>query len=131
LGKRLSLEAESNGIKIKINSVIADDIQTLVFYEIEDTNNDNQYMMNYDDGVFAENKHEILSRETSPRYYPPDLESDINNKEKNVFHGKLSLLPLKKDDGTIKLKITKLEKLIRDSTVENRFMGYNSMAYEA
>ncbi|MBW8351731.1 DUF4179 domain-containing protein, partial [Bacillus sp. IITD106] len=68
LGKRLSLEAESNGIKIKINSVIADDIQTLVFYEIEDTNKDNQYVMNYDDGVFAENKHEILSREASPRY---------------------------------------------------------------
>ncbi|MBS4197326.1 DUF4179 domain-containing protein [Lederbergia citri] len=131
LGERLNMEAESNGIKIKIKSVIADDIQTLVFYEIEDRNKDNQYVMNYDDGVFAENKHEIMSREASPRYYPPDLKSDLNNKEKNVFHGKLSLLPLKTDDGTIKLKITKLEKLIRDSSDQNRSMAYKSMAYEA
>ncbi|MBW8352034.1 hypothetical protein K0H71_21770, partial [Bacillus sp. IITD106] len=63
--------------------------------------------------------------------YPPDLKSDLNNKEKNVFHGKLSLLPLKTDDGTIKLKITKLEKLIRDSSDQNRSMAYKSMAYEA
>jgi DNA-directed RNA polymerase specialized sigma24 family protein len=34
LGERLNLEAESNGVKIKIISAIADDVQTLVFYEI-------------------------------------------------------------------------------------------------
>ncbi|MBS4198104.1 DUF4179 domain-containing protein [Bacillus sp. FJAT-49732] len=130
LGERLNLEAESNGIKIKIKSVIADDIQTLVFYEIEDKAKENQYAMNYDDGVFAENKYEIMSRDTSPMYYPPDLKSDLNNKEKNVYHGKLSLLPLKMDNGTIKLKITKLQKLIRNSSVQESYMAYKNMAYE-
>ena len=67
LGERLNLEEESKGVKIKIKSAIADDVQTLVFYQIEDTEQDNQYMMNYDDGVFVENEHEIMSREANPR----------------------------------------------------------------
>ncbi|MBS4220514.1 DUF4179 domain-containing protein [Bacillus sp. FJAT-49711] len=131
LGERLNLEAESNGIKIKLKSVVADDIQTLVFYEIEDTDKENQYMLNYDDGVFAENKHEIMSREISPTYYPPDLKSDLNNKANNVYHGKLSLLPIKADNETIKLKITKLQRLIRDPSRQNSPLAYESMAYEA
>jgi hypothetical protein len=130
LGERLNLEAESNGVKIKIKSAIADDVQTLVFYEIEDTVEDNQYVMNYDDGVLVDNEYEIMSREGNTRYYPPDLESDVNNEERNVYQGKVSLLPLTKGNGTIKLKITKLLKLIRDSSDQNRFMASENMEYE-
>ncbi|MDR7239252.1 sigma-70 family RNA polymerase sigma factor [Neobacillus drentensis] len=129
LGERLNLESESKGVKVKIKSAIADDVQTLVFYEIEDTKEDNQYVMNYDDGVSVENQYEIMSPETNPRYYPTDSESDVNKEEKNVFHGKISLLPIKKDNGTIKLKITKLQ-LIRDSTDRNRITAYENVEYE-
>jgi RNA polymerase sigma factor (sigma-70 family) len=124
LGESLNLEAESNGVKIKIKSAIADDVQTLVFYEIEDTEEDNQYVMNFDDGLFVENELEIMSPEAYPRYYPPDLESDVNKEEKNVYQGKISLKPLSKDTGTIKLKITKLHKLLRDSSVRNGFRAF-------
>ncbi|MBV7506780.1 DUF4179 domain-containing protein [Bacillus sp. sid0103] len=130
LGERLNLEAESNGVKIKINSAIADDVQTLVFYEIEDTDEDNQYVMNYDDGVLVENEYEIMSHEANQKYYPPDLQSDVNNEEKNVYQGKISLLPLSKDNGTIKLKITRLQKLIRDSSDRNSLMAYENKDYE-
>ncbi|WNS76437.1 DUF4179 domain-containing protein [Bacillus sp. DTU_2020_1000418_1_SI_GHA_SEK_038] len=129
LGQRLNLEAESDGVKIKIKSAISDDVQTVVFYEIEDTNEDNQYMMNYDDGVFVENEYEIMRRATYPKFYPPDLESDINNKEKNVYHGKISLLPLTEDNGTIQLKITKLVKLIRNASDPNVFSHYGNMEF--
>jgi hypothetical protein len=131
LGERLNLEAESNGVKIKIKGAVADDIQTQIFYEIEDTNEDNQYMMNYHDGgVLVENAYDIMSTETDPRYYPPDLESDVNKEEKNLYQGKISLPPLTKDKGTIKLNITKLQKLIRDSSNPNGFGGYENMEYE-
>ncbi|WML42732.1 sigma-70 family RNA polymerase sigma factor [Neobacillus sp. PS3-40] len=116
LGERLNLEAESGGVKIKIKSAIADDIQTLVFYEIEDTNGKNQYMLNNDIGALVENENEIMRHETPPSYYPPDLESDVNNEEKNIYHGKISLLPLSMDNGTIKLKITNLQKLFHNSS---------------
>ncbi|MEH7745450.1 sigma-70 family RNA polymerase sigma factor [Neobacillus drentensis] len=130
LGERLNIEAESDGVKIKIRSAIADDIQTLVFYEIEDTNDENQYMMNYDDGVFVENELEIMNTEGHPRYYPPDLKSNVNNKKKNVYQGKISLLPLKTENGTIKLKITKLLKLIRDSSDQNDINANENIGYE-
>lgn len=124
LGERLNLEAESNGVKIRIKSAIADDVQTLVLYEIEDSNEENQYVMNYDDGVYVENESEIMNLEAYPRYYPPDLESDVNKEEKNVYHGKISLRPLSTDNGTIKLKITKLHKLFHDSSDRNGFGAY-------
>ncbi|MBS4197322.1 DUF4179 domain-containing protein [Lederbergia citri] len=119
LGERLNLEAESNGIKVRIKSVIADDIQTLVFYEIEDTVKESQYLIDYYEGVSVENEYEIMSHTTYPRYYPPDLNSDQNNKEKNVYLGKISLRPLLNDKDSIKLTITKLQKLIRDYSEEN------------
>ncbi|MFC4803093.1 DUF5643 domain-containing protein [Neobacillus sp. GCM10023253] len=131
LGERLNLEAESAGVKIKIKSAIADDVQTLILYEIEDTEEDNQYVMDYNEGFFVENEHDIMSRDTYPRYYPPDLKSAKNNREKNVYHGKISLLPLTTDNGTIKLKITKLQKLIRDTTDQNSFKPYGNMENKA
>ncbi|MFJ8066893.1 DUF4179 domain-containing protein [Psychrobacillus sp. NPDC096426] len=123
-GQRLNLEAESDGVKITIKSVIADDVQTLLFYEIEDTVEDNQYMIINDSrGVFVWNENEIMSNTIFPTYYPPDLESDLNKKEKNVFRGKLSLFPLKTDNGTIELQITNLKN--RDSTAQQDFWGYS------
>jgi len=130
LGERLNLEAESDGVKIKIKGAVADDVQTLVFYEIEDTEKDNQYVLNYDDGVNVKNEHEIMSREAYPRYYPPNLESDVNNKEKNVYKGKISLLPLKTDNGTIKLKITRLQKLVHNSPDRNALRADMELEYE-
>ncbi|MCH6265122.1 DUF4179 domain-containing protein [Neobacillus citreus] len=131
LGERLNLEAESAGVKIKIKSAIADDVQTLILYEIEDTEEDNQYVMDYNEGFFVENEQDIMSRDTYPRYYPPDLKSAENNREKNVYHGKISLLPLTTDNGTIKLKITKLQKLIRDASDQNSFRPYGNMENKA
>lgn len=130
LGENLNLEAESSGIKINIKSAIADDFQTLVFYEIEDTEEDNQYIMENFEGVFVENQAEIMSPEGYLRYYPPDLESNVNKEKRNVFQGKMSLLPLTSDNGTIKLKITKLHKLIRDSSDQNDSSAYGNLEYE-
>lgn len=130
LGEKLNLEAESNGVKIKIKGAVADEIQTLVFYEIEHTQEDNQYVMDYHDGISVENEYVIMNRETFPRYYPPDLESEINKEEKNVYHGKISLLPLTEENGTIKLRITKIHKLIREASNQNGFIGYDGMEYE-
>lgn len=129
LGERLNLEAESDGVKIKIRGVIADDVQTLVFYEIENINEKSQYVMNYDDGVFVENKLEIMKPLANQRYYPPDLESNINNEKKNVYHGKISLPPLTTKNGTIKLKITKLQKLFRDSSAQNGYSPNGNVKY--
>ncbi|MGA9228482.1 MAG: DUF4179 domain-containing protein, partial [Mesobacillus sp.] len=64
LGQRVNLEAENEGVKIKITGVVADDVQTLIFYKIEDTDEENQYMMNYEDGLNVENENEVLNQQT-------------------------------------------------------------------
>ncbi|MCJ8008081.1 sigma-70 family RNA polymerase sigma factor [Lederbergia wuyishanensis] len=127
MGKRLNMEAESGGVKIKLKSVIADDIQTLIFYEIEDTVGENQYMIDYYEGVSVEDEYKIMSHTTPPRYFPPDLKSDSNNIEKNVYQGKLSLRPLLNDKDTIKFKIIKLHKLIRDDSEQNILIDYENI----
>jgi len=127
LGKRMNLEAESDGVKVKITGVIADDVQTLVFYKIEDTEDDNKYLMNYEDGLYVENENEVLSQETYPRYYMPDLKAEMNKKEKNVFYGRVGLRPLKKDADTVKLKISKLMKMIPNP---DESIGYNTWNVE-
>jgi DNA-directed RNA polymerase specialized sigma24 family protein len=116
LGERLNLEAESNGVKIKIKSVVADEFQTLIFYEIEDTEDNKQYVINYGDGLSVENEREILSNEIYPQYQPPDPDSELNKKKQNVFHGKISLPPLKEDSKTLNLEISKLARIAGDSS---------------
>jgi len=110
-GEMLNLEAESNGVKVKIKSAISDEFQTLIFYEIEDTEADNQYAILFGDGVFVENEMDLMNTDAYPIYYPPDLESAVNKEKKNVYHGKMGLLPIREDNGTIKLVITQLMKL--------------------
>lgn len=110
-GEMLNLEAESNGVKVKIKNAISDEFQTLIFYEIEDTEADNQYGIMFGDGVFVENEIDLVNTDVYPLNYPPDLESAINKEKKNVYHGKMGLFPIREDNGTIKLVITQLMKL--------------------
>ncbi|WP_419954024.1 DUF4179 domain-containing protein [Neobacillus niacini] len=127
LGERLNLEDESDGVKIKIKSAISDEVQTLVFYEIEDMKKDNRYVINNFEGVYVENQHEIMDGDGYQGYYPPDLEADMNKEEKNVYHGKISLQPINKDNGTIKLQISKLQRIIRDSANQDGGLGFQIM----
>ncbi|WP_102261080.1 DUF4179 domain-containing protein [Mesobacillus jeotgali] len=120
-GQRLNLEAESNGVKVKIKGVVADDIQTLVFYEIHDTKEDKQHFMTFEDGVTVENEFDIMKRDTYPRYSFPDVEAEMNKGGKNVFYGKIALRPLEEDQGEIKLRITKIQELANDAGVSFGF----------
>ncbi|WLR54516.1 DUF4179 domain-containing protein [Mesobacillus subterraneus] len=126
LGQRLNLEAESYGVNIKIRGVVADDYQTLVFYEIEDTNEDKQYVMFLEDGVFIENENDLMKHETYPRYYPPDLKAKMNKKEKNVYYGVIGLRPIEENSGVLKLNITRLQELALDGQEASWGFGYRS-----
>ncbi|MFT9600451.1 DUF4179 domain-containing protein [Mesobacillus sp.] len=130
LGQRLSLEAESEGVKIRIKGVVADDYQTLVFYEIEDTNEDKQYVMFSEDGVFIENENELMKHDTYPRHYPPDLKAEMNKREKNVFYGKIGLRPLEENSGVLKLNIERIQELALDEQEARLGFGYRSNGFK-
>ncbi len=116
LGEPLNLEEESNGIKVKIKTAIADEYQTLIYFEIEDTNDDsNKYMINVFDGVYIENEREILDDRAFPFFNFP-IEKIGQEKDENIFSGKFSLLPISQESGTIKLKLTNLLKVTENSS---------------
>ncbi|WP_179884987.1 DUF4179 domain-containing protein [Bacillus sp. AFS015802] len=128
LGERLNLEAESDGVKITIKSVVADDVQTLVFYEIEDKKKDNRYMMNPYEGLYIENERDIMSTDPNTRYYSPPIDQDdIHNEEKNVYKGTMSLFPVSVDEGTIKLSVARLMQLPQDP--KKGFGGARGMTF--
>jgi DNA-directed RNA polymerase specialized sigma24 family protein len=126
-GQRLSLEAENDGVKVKIKGVVADDVQTLVFYEIHNMKEDKKYFMSLEDGLSVVNEFDIMRRETYPRFSIPDVEAEMNKKEKNVFYGKVALRPLEEDQGVIKLRITKLQELTDDPSLS---FGFTSGDYK-
>ncbi|MGM0852875.1 MAG: DUF4179 domain-containing protein [Bacillota bacterium] len=122
LGERLNLESESNGVKITIKSVVADDVQTLVFYEIEDTEKDNRYMMNAHEGVHIENEYDVMRRDQQHMYYSPPVDQDeIQNADKNVYKGTMSLLPVSVNSGTIKLNVARLMQFAQDPQKDEAF----------
>ena len=126
-GQRLNLEAESNGVKVKIKGVVADDIQTLVFYEIHDTKEDKQYFLNYEDGLSVLNEYTIMKLDTYPRFSIPDVEAEMNKKDKNVFYGKVALKPLDEEQAVIKLKVDRIQRLADNASLS---FGFTSGDYK-
>ena len=120
-GQRLNLEAESDGVKVKIKGVVADDLQTLIFYEIHDMKEDKQYFMNYEDGLSVLNEYTIMKLDTYPRYSIPDIEAEMNKKDKNVFYGKVALKPLDEEQAVIKLKVDRIQRLADNASLSHGF----------
>ncbi|MEI5905567.1 DUF4179 domain-containing protein [Bacillus spongiae] len=116
LGERLNLEKESNGVKVTIKSAIADEFQTLIYYEIEDTTGENQYVVpHYDDGVTIENEQEIMNTNVLKIFPPNHFEEIEKNQNKNVYNGIISLYPIISDNETLELRLTQLMKVVQSS----------------
>ena len=107
LGDYVNVEAESNGVNITVTSVVADDVQTHIYYEIEDRNKENKYMVDFTNGIQIVNQDELVI---------PEIKPIINNHlglysdKSNVYKGRLSIAPLAASEGIIKLKLDKIQK---------------------
>jgi len=111
LGEFLNLEAESNGVKVTITSVVADDIQTLIYYEIEDQQKDNTYMINFSEGLQITNQDKIWKSEDEPSYSSVNNHLTIYSDSNQVFKGRLGAAPMSTDEGVIQLELSKLERV--------------------
>ncbi|MFC5587451.1 DUF4179 domain-containing protein [Sporosarcina soli] len=110
LGDYLNLVAESNGVKVTITSVVADDIQTLIYYEVEDQKKENKYMINYTEGLRIANQDDLWSNEDD--YSPVNNHLSIYSESSHVYKGRLGTAPLSTNEGTIQLELSKLQKVI-------------------
>jgi hypothetical protein len=117
LGEKLDLEAESNGIKVRITSVAADDIQTLIYYEVENLKGEDLFMPDYD-GIQVLNADEYWGNQDEPSFSPIRSQMNLYSDQKNTFRGKLAVAPMDQPEGTIDLNIMQLEKFIEASELE-------------
>lgn len=126
LAEPLNLVSESNGIKITIKTAIADDYQTVLYYEVENSNKeDTRYTINMYEGITVENQNEVLKLEGEQMAFSPAEELTPEKKGANVFTGKLSLLPINSDSGTIKLKVSRLLEVIDDPNLKETSIIYS------
>jgi len=116
LGEYLNLEAESNGVKVTITSVVADDMQTLIYYEIEDQQKNNNYMINFSEGLQITNQDEIWASKDEPSYSPVNNYLSIYSDSNQVFKGRLGAAPMSTDEGVIQLELSKLERIDNTSS---------------
>lgn len=127
ISEPLDLEQESNGVKVRIKTAVADDVQTLIYYEIEDMNEDNQYFINYHEGAHVENEYEIFEEEARPVFRHP-FEEETDD-EGNIFRGTLSLAPVKSDSGTVDLRLMRLQQTMKESADRSNFKYYEELEF--
>ncbi|MDL4839737.1 DUF4179 domain-containing protein [Aquibacillus rhizosphaerae] len=109
LNNKVSLIAEDNGVRVTITHVVADDIQTFVYYEVEDLEEDrllkvadywavkvssDQGVLDYGQG-FREPVHSIVDRT-----------DEMGNE--NKYKGRIGILPIANNQDEIELEISGL-----------------------
>ncbi|UKS66455.1 DUF4179 domain-containing protein [Rossellomorea marisflavi] len=121
IGERLNLTAEDNGVKITIKTAIADEIQTLVYYEIEDMEKDRRLMVDTENGFSLVNQIDFQD-EGGSFYLEEGKSEEGNEEERNIHKGSFSLPPIVDDveNPLIKLSFTQLITMSPDmkSTME-------------
>ncbi|QTD43464.1 DUF4179 domain-containing protein [Sporosarcina sp. Te-1] len=116
LGDKVNAVAESNGIKITITNVVADDMQTLVYYEIEDQKRENEYLIDFTRGLKIDNQDELFNSKEERDYSPVSNHLRLHSENPHISKGRLGMGPLSKEEGTIQLSLNKVQSL--DGTVE-------------
>ncbi|WP_409253825.1 DUF4179 domain-containing protein [Bacillus sp. SCS-153A] len=127
ISEPLNLEQESNGVKVRIKTAVADDVQTLIYYEIEDMKEDSQYFINIHEGVRVENEYEIFDKEARRVYRHPFEEA--TDEEGNTFRGTLSLAPIKSDSSTVELRLMRLQQAMKDRADRSNFKYYDELEF--
>ncbi len=106
IGDRFNISKIDKDIKITITDVVADDIQTLISFKIEDLKSGKEYRVKYDDGIDIKERWVPQINDTTIKMY-----NSIFNTEGK---GTLTLYPIDTDKKTINLAFIRLETITGD-----------------
>lgn len=107
MGDRLNISKIDKDIKITITDVVADNIQTLISFKIEDLKSGKEYSVKYDEGIDIKERWGEQIKDTNIKMYT----SLFNNEGKGV----LTLYPIDTEKKTINLSFNKVETKTGDS----------------
>lgn len=108
LAENVNLVAESNGVKVTITSVVADELQTLIYYEVKDLQQDRKYMIDHMDGLQIVNQAKLWDGTDSP----VTNSLMIYSESEHVYKGRLGTEPMSANEGVIQLELSKLAQVM-------------------
>ncbi|WP_280771957.1 DUF4179 domain-containing protein [Salipaludibacillus daqingensis] len=128
-GERLNESVEHNGVRLTITDVIADEIQTVVYYEVKDLEGDRQLSPVFSEGIHIKNEDEIWP---SQEEYDNSLGSHVNlyEEEEGFNQGKITFGPIETEKASMDLLLTKLEFLPEEGTT-NEESSIDPYSYES
>ncbi|MDE5413305.1 DUF4179 domain-containing protein [Alkalihalobacterium chitinilyticum] len=118
VGERLNIEKVSGDVKVTITNVVADDLQTHIYYEIEDLSDQGYYMMDFVDGIEILNTDEYWA----DPYTSTPLRSHVrlHSDEDFIVKGRLGVSPMGVEEGVISLQLTQLAEVLSDWKESNK-----------
>ncbi|QDP42080.1 DUF4179 domain-containing protein [Radiobacillus deserti] len=130
VGNSVNLKAESNGIEMRITHVVADDIQTYIYYEVEDLEKERKWAISGRTPLYIDAERGVLdyTKALSGNYMISNVQNRNKSEDSSVFKGRIGIVPLQEDktESDIKLKI---KQLVEISTLpieeEMRYGIYN------
>ncbi|PYZ93657.1 hypothetical protein CR194_10895 [Salipaludibacillus keqinensis] len=135
-GEDLHLVEEQSGIQITITEVVADELATHIYYELENVEGDTNHSINAMSDINIENVEEIWSdlnkSRNSSNYYKHRVVNKNLSAKENRQRGRLELPPIDNKETEIQLTIDSLlelpdEDLVEEST--DAFQDYIGETY--
>ena len=112
-GDDIGISKTDNSIKITLESVVADDINTILMMTIEDLEG-NRKLIPYYEGIFASGDFKLGEYEDNALNGDTNLYTEESNKSKVI----INLKPLDKENGNIKLSLEDL--IINQGKIDNK-----------
>ncbi|MCZ0703786.1 hypothetical protein J2T56_002003 [Natronobacillus azotifigens] len=117
IGRNLNISSVYNDIKITITDLIADDIQTVIHYEIEDLSKESLYQLGYDVDINVT----IDDEEAYHDFFMDPLSFTYDNTEESGYiqTGVLHTSSFVNEEGLIELDILNVVELVESSVDGN------------
>ncbi|ADU28740.1 DUF4179 domain-containing protein [Evansella cellulosilytica] len=118
-GEQLNISVQDNGIEVTITEIIADELQTVLYYEIRDVEEQNHLTPVYEKIVINNEKElwpESLSYYSGLEGFSAHAMNNTYYEDENFNRGKLTYIPLEVDSGKIEISISELTFVDGDET---------------
>ncbi|WP_234400616.1 DUF4179 domain-containing protein [Virgibacillus senegalensis] len=107
IGNEVYVSQQDKDVEVTITHVISDDLQTFVYYEVEDHAEGRLLRLDYSDPPRISSDRGVFNMERSYGQLVNGFKDDPQQPE-GKYRGRIALPPIKEDNGAFDLKISRL-----------------------
>ncbi|MCZ0703787.1 hypothetical protein J2T56_002002 [Natronobacillus azotifigens] len=121
IGRNLNISSVYNDVKITITDMIADDLQTIINYEIEDLSKETYYHLEFSGSINGYVDSEITAHRFNGGLYNNAHGNDLNRDDNYIYTGTLYAEPLRSEEGIFELEILEVYETLDSSIMEGKW----------